>query len=594
MVNRTTRLRWRRRIRRSKRQVEGISTQAEEKLERHFFKRLTKLPGVLRFTISWLVLIVLLGGVMVVQSRALDNYYLSDKPVPGGTFVEGVLGTFTNANPLFATSSVDKSVSRLVFSGLLRLDNQNELQPDLAKDWKVDSSGTKYTIHLRDNLKWQDGQPLTTEDVVFTYQTIENPDAQSPLLSGWQGVKVKATDTETIEITLPSPLASFAYSLTTGIIPRHILKDVPPDQLRSVSFNTTQPIGSGPFRWEAIKVDGQTPDTRQEQIALTPFEDYALGRPKLNKFIIRAYHNEENMVRAFEDQKLSGIAGLNTLPPNLKDKNGINAYDIPMLGEVIVFLKTSNPILNSKNVRRALVMATNRVDIIQGLGYPAVPADTPLLKSDLGYNSKYAEYAYNLEAAKNILAKDGWTLNADGYLAKKGQELTFTLTTQDSPDYKYIVKKLQQQWQQVGVKLALNVQSDAQLQQSLSNHSYDALLYGIEMGPDPDVFAYWDSAQADIRAQNRTNFSEYKSSTADAALEAGRTRQVPQLRIIKYQPFLKAWRDDAPAITLYQPRFLYVTRNQIFGFKPTSLSSGSDRYSNVYDWMIREEKLPTQ
>ncbi|MGZ6004924.1 MAG: hypothetical protein ACXWLH_02120, partial [Candidatus Saccharimonadales bacterium] len=122
MIDRTTRLKWRRRIRRSKRQVEDIGSQAEEKLERHFFKRLVKLPGVLRFTIAWFLLAVLLVSVAVIQIRALDNYFLTDKPVPGGTYVEGILGAFTNANPLYATGSVDKSVSRLVFSGVLKTD----------------------------------------------------------------------------------------------------------------------------------------------------------------------------------------------------------------------------------------------------------------------------------------------------------------------------------------------------------------------------------------------------------------------------------------------------------------------------------------
>src|SRR6185369_12819585 len=127
MIDRTTRLRWRRRIRRSKRQVEDIGTQAEEKLEKHFFKRLVKLPGVLRFTVTWLVLLVLLISGLVVQSRALDNYFLRDQPVPGGTYVEGVLGSFTNANPLYATASVDKSVSKLIFAGLLKYNDKNEL-----------------------------------------------------------------------------------------------------------------------------------------------------------------------------------------------------------------------------------------------------------------------------------------------------------------------------------------------------------------------------------------------------------------------------------------------------------------------------------
>jgi len=88
------------------------------------------------------------------------------------------------------------------------------------------------------------------------------------------------------------------------------------------------------------------------------------------------------------------------------------------------------------------------------------------------------------------------------------------------------------------------------------------------------------------------NFSEYKSPTADAALEAGRTRNDPTLRAVKYQPFLLAWQRDAPALGLCQPRFTYVTRGQVYGFSERTLVSGTDRFNTVEQWMIR--RVPQQ
>lgn len=594
MIDRTTRLRWRRRIRRGKRQVEDIGVQAEESLEKHFFKRLVKLPGVLRFTVTWLLLLVLLIGGLVVQTRALDNYFLVDKPVSGGTFVEGVHGSFTNANPLFATNAVNRSVSRLVFAGLLKYDEKNNLVNDLANSWRANESGTEYTVNIPANLKWQDGHPLTVDDVVFTFQTIQNPDVHSPLLVGWKDVSIVATSPQTVVFKLANPLSTFAAGLTTGLIPKHLLQNVPADQLRSVAFNTASPVGAGPFKWDAVQVDGQTPETRQEQIALLPYEDYVGGKPKLSKFIIKAFHDENSMVNAFRSQDLNAMVGLNNTPSDLQSKNGIYEHSIPLMGETMVFFKITNPVLNNVKVRQALIQATDRGDIIQGLGYPVLPADEPLLKSSLGYNPKYAEANFNLNAARQILQKDGWKLDAQNVLAKKDQQLKFTLYTQDSQDYKYISNKLQSQWAQLGVQVDVKLQNDTELQQTISNHSYDSLLYSIEMGPDPDVFAYWGSSQADVRAPSRTNFSEYKSATADASLEAGRTRLLPQLRTIKYRPFLQAWKDDAPAVALFQPRFLYITRGQIFGFKPNSLAAGINRYANVNNWMIREDKKPIE
>ncbi len=592
MIDRTTRLRWRRRLRRGKRQVEDMSVQAEVQLERHFFKRLAKLPGVLRFSLTWVLLLLLIIGGVFVQSRALDNYYLVDKPVPGGIYTEGILGSFTNASPLYAASSTNNSVSRLVFSGLFKLDSNNNLVGDLADSWSVDKTAQIYTVQLHDNLVWQDNQPLTAEDVVFTYETIQNPDSQSPLLASWQDVSVKAPNSHTVVFTLPNPLSSFPYSMTNGIVPKHLLKDVPVAQLRSVNFNTANPVGAGPFRWSAVQVSGSTLETREEQIALLPFDNYVRGKPKLSKFIIRSFHDEKQLLASFRRQELNGASGLSDLPPDLQKDTNIQEYDIPLLSEVMVFFKNSSSILRDAKVRQALVSATNKTDIISNLGYPVAAAKEPLLKTQLGYDKHFTQPGYSLDRANKLLDSAGWKPGIDGIRAKKNVPLIITLSSQDSPDYTHIAEQLKKQWRAVGVNLQIDLKPSSDLQTKLANHDYDALLYGIELGKDPDVFPYWDSTQADVRSQNRLNFSEYKSAVADTSLEAGRTRLDPALRIIKYRPFLQTWHNDAPAIALYQPRFLYVTRGRVFGFTPTSISNGIGRYANVNNWMIREDKLP--
>ena len=125
----------------------------------------------------------------------------------------------------------------------------------------------------------------------------------------------------------------------------------------------------------------------------------------------------------------------------------------------------------------------------------------------------------------------------------------------------------------------------------LPHHEYDVLLYGISIGQDPDVFPYWHSSQVDVRSANRLNFSEYKSVAADKALEAGRTRTDPAVRVAKYKPFLTAWRDDAPAIALYQPRYVYITRNELAGFDAKRLGSAVDRLDAVHTWTVLQDKV---
>ena len=140
MINRSTKLRWRRRFRRRKHQVEDLGVQAEEQIERHFFKRLSRLAQVRRFVAGWILLVVLVIAAVGFQTTALGNYYQTKQPVAGGTFNEGILGSFTNANPLYATGPVDSAVSKLIFSSLFTYDETNNLVGDLAQKWEVDAT----------------------------------------------------------------------------------------------------------------------------------------------------------------------------------------------------------------------------------------------------------------------------------------------------------------------------------------------------------------------------------------------------------------------------------------------------------------------
>lgn len=591
MINRATRLRWRRRVRQRKQQVEGLGVQAEEQLERHFFKRLSHLATVRRFIAGWLVFFLLLIGGVVYQTTALSQYYQTLKPVPGGTFTEGIVGIFTDANPLYATGAVDGAVARLLFAGLLKYDNNNALVGDLAESVTPDENGAVFTVKLRPDLQWHDGHPLTAEDVVFTYTTIQNPDAKSPLMASWQGIKVEAQDDRTVVFTLPTTLASFPHSLTNGIVPKHLLGDTPAAQLRTLRFNTVDPVGSGPLRWDKIQVTGDTPETRESTIAFVPNEHYHGGAPRLQRFVIRAFLDQEHMIKSFQDKELTAMSGLDIVPDDFSKDLSVHEYNVPLSGEVMVFFRTSHEYLQDTKVRRALVQATDQNALIGGIGYPVVAARGPLLASHLGYDKSLTQLPYDVAAANKQLDEAGWVRSGNGTRTKDGKELQFNLFARSTGEYAYVTQKLQADWTAIGVKVNVTLQSDDDLQSTVTFHTYDALLYGVSVGPDPDVFAYWHSAQADIRAPNRVNFSEYKSNIADKALDAGRTRTDAALRAIKYRPFLEAWRNDAPALALYQPRFLYITRNTIAGFEPTIVNSATDRYNSVQHWMILQAKV---
>lgn len=591
-LDRTTKLRWRRRLRRSKRQVEDFGQQAENNLEQHFFERLSRLTRVRRFIAAWVLLFILLIAGVLYQTRILGRYYLKPTPTAGGIYSEGILGTFTNVNPIYVASSVDNSVERLVFSGLFKYDQNNNLVGDLAQSWTVDARGTTYTVTLKKNLLWHDGQPLTADDVVFTYGTIQTPDAKSPLFNSWNGIKVQKVDARTITFTLPSILSAFPHSMTNGIVPKHILDGTPSAQLRSLAFNTTRPIGSGPFKWEAIEVTGTNPDDREQRIGLVPNPDYVGGSPSIDKFIIRTFLSEDKLAKAFKNREVNAVAGLTKVPENVKQDLSIREFNIPLSSEVLVFFKNTSPIFSDVKVRQAMSYATNPAEVIAGINRPVLPATGPLLRSQIGFDATIKQNTSNPAVAAQLLDQAGWTLGANGRRSKANQPLEFNLTTQSNSVYDSASHILKKQWEAVGARVNILSLEDGDLQSALTTqgHNYDALLYGISLGADPDVFAFWHSSQADQLAGIRLNFSEYKSIAADRGLEGGRTRSEDVVRTSKYKPFLIAWRDDAPAVALYQPRYLYLAREPLYGFSPTLMNSGADRFNNIVDWRIRVSK----
>lgn len=592
MVTRMTRLRWRRVFRRKQRQVEDIGAQAEETLERHFIKRLNRLVNVRRFVAGWVLLLVFLGSALVWQLRALDNTFQSLQPVAGGTYVEGMVGDFTNANPLYASSLTDTTVSRLVFAGLLTYDAGNRLTGDLAESWTVDKANTTYTVVLKPHLVWQDGQPVTADDVAFTFQTAQNPDAHSPLFSSWNGIHIKTLDSRTVQFVLPAPFAPFPYSLTTGIIPKHILSHTEMSELRSSQFNTVQPVGAGPFAWGSVEQTHNSAKHGEQHIGLKPFSQYYAGKPYLDSFVVRTYTEEAALLADFKNKTVNALVGFDEIPDELSQDKSIIAYDSTLTAEAMAFFRTDSSLLKNVDIRQALVQSIHVPDVLATLSYPVTVADAPLLRGQLGYVHSARQLSFNQKAARKLLDQAGWKKDKNGILTHNKKPLSLRLVAQSTPDSTKVSAVLQKSWHDVGVDVKVSLLDEAELQNAIRDRSYDILLYGISIGADPDVFAYWHSTQADLRSRSRLNFSDYKSEVADEALAAGRSRTNPALRAAKYKSFLETWRQDAPALALYQPRSLYITNTPVFGIDRDTINTAADRLGNVQRWMIRQEPRP--
>lgn len=579
-------------IRARKKNINELGTTTEDKIEKHFFRRLANLAKVKRFLAGWLVLMALIVLVGFLQFGYLRDKYQTTQFVPGGTFNEGLVGTFTNANPIYSSSSADSSVSKLVFAGLFAYDANQKLTPDLAEKYEIDTSEKVYTVTLKENLRWQDGQPLTADDVVFTFNTIQNPEAKSYLLSSWEGIKVEAKDNRTVVFTLPGNLSSFPNSLTTGIIPKHLLEKVDPAQLRSSDFNSVKPVGSGPFKYDKVEVskDEET-GQRREQIGLSANENYHREQAGIKRFIIHTYNSQQELAKAYDNKKIDAMAGFSGNKQKYENDQRSRMYSVPLSGQTMVFFKTSQSVLVDPAVRKALILGADRQKIIASSGEALKSSDAPLLKSQLGYDKTYAQKTNDVDTAKKVLDDAGWKEESAGSIRKKdGVELSVKLYALNNDEYKAVAEELKKQWRNIGANLDVELQSDEDLKGTVSSHNYDALLTTISIGADPDIFAFWHSSQIDARSKSRLNFSEYKSQVADSALEAGRSRSDPAVRAQKYKTFLEIWNQDSPALALYQPNYTFIVRPPFDGFNNERLPSPIDRYSDVNKWMVRQER----
>lgn len=581
MINRTTRLRFRRRVRSARRTVDSAQATAAEHLERHVVRRWQKFADVRRFVLGWLLLIGLLFIGIYLQITGLRSFYIETVPTPGGIYTEGVTGRISNLNPLFASSQADKTASSLIFEPLLRYDNQAQLIPALAQSWTVSENLTEYTLTLRDNLFWHDGTPLSAKDVKFTFDLIQHPDTQSPLNKSWQGITITQVDENKILFQLPNAFSPFLHGLTrVGILPSHILQEVQPKELRSHPFNLAPKVGSGPFSFSSIVVDEES-----GQIRLTRYERYYRGAARLDELIILAFDDQEQMLAAYTDGQITGAAGLRVGDiANLTETSQESITAVEQFNNVMLFFNMSDSLLSQQKMREALLLGTNRQTVFDVIKQRYALSTGPLLSGQLGFNDKLIQPTSDVQKAAILLEELGWTIGDNGLRFKNGQPLTLTLVTQNTDEYPQVAEAIQQQWRELGITLKLEVLEPDSLQQDrMLPHSYQLLLIGIEEGVDPDVFVFWHSSEARVAG---LNLSEYKNELVDAALESGRTKQDNTLRIAKYELFLREWQRDIPAIALYRPAYFYAQNEVVNGFRSTRMLVPTDRFVDVHEWTI--------
>lgn len=583
-------------------------------------------------SVLWAAVLVLSLS-LVGWSSYLVSTHSTLTPKNGGEYSEGLVGQPKYVNPIFSTTNdIDADLSKLIYSGLFKHKN-GQLINDLAANYTIGADQKTYDITLKPNLKWSDGEPITADDVLFTFEMIQNAETGSPLIASFQGVRVDKTDANSVRFTLKTPYAPFLQSLTVGILPEHAWSETPPASIRLSKFNL-QPIGSGAWKFEKMVKDSTG---NIQTYTLVPNNNYYSKKPYLQTLVFKFYDNYNDAVSALKSQN---ILGLSFVPHNLKEKvsgKNFNIYPTQLPQYTALFFNQSaDSDLKNNDLRLALAKAIDKNTLIkEALDGDGISIDAPILPGNLGYNENVKKILFDASAANQLLDKTYPRIQPEEYFKLRHEQilnslnpaadknktkievsavdesrindtiraemagnsqtfyrkngktdlLRITITTADTPEYTKTAQSIAKMWATIGVQTNINTVGSRQIvRDSLKDRDYQVLIYGELIGSDPDLYSFWHSSQIDYPGLNLSRFSD---RDADKLLEDARTTLDNNIREKNYQKFQDILAADLPAIFLYSPTYITSIYRDILGINIGNLANPSDRLSNLSDWYIK-------
>ena len=472
----------------------------------------------------------------------------------GGELREGVISQPAFINPVVPVTETDRDISQLVFSSL----------SDIADSIKAAPDNKSYAIRLKENAFWSDGQKLTADDIIFTIDTIQDPETRSPLYRNFQGVKAERVSELEVKISLSNPYAFFEedHIKNLQIIPKHIFAGVPVQNLQ-YSLYGLQPIGSGPYIAKSHASDSRGNIT---SLTLKANENYFGEKPKIDTITFKFYSNTDELIKAYNDGAIDSF-GVSTYDPALSKL--VLRYDAHYLSSYRYYAIFINPTTAPKElqdikVRQALSGLTDRANILNKV---------------LG---GYGKILYGpTDLSQNPSPEFDPTLV---------QNLNLTITVPDEPFLRDTANLIKEEWEKAGAHVNLDIKSPKDIQENtLKNSDYSLLLFGNITKPSQDLYAFWDSSQ---RFYPDQNLAFYQNTNVDSLLESYRSTFDSKKRAEILKNISDMITNDIPAIFLYSPDYAYIGTTNLGGFNDSkSVSVASDRFSDITNWYVTTKRV---
>lgn len=478
--------------------------------------------------------------------------------------VLAMLATSSNLPQNFNPVLLD--VRLWLYDGLVRFDTDLKPIPDLAESWEISDDGLVYTFHLREGVKFHDGEEMTADDVVYTAELFLDENNNSPyrnkFIIGEEPVKWEKIDDYTVQATLPQPSSSFlaktsrADEIFFTILPKHILEKC--DNLETCDEFNQHPIGTGPF-----KLVEYVPDQRVVEEA---FDDYFQGKPGVRQVIRLALPNEQSALAALKSGEIdvatlreAGNVNAADTDPNLS----VYRYDSNWI--MIARINMANPILEDIRVRQAIAHAVDRENLVKAaVGPTAKPGNSPI---NVGWaaNPDIEGLAYDPELAKSLLDEAGWVPGSDGIRTKDGQTLSLSILFQEGSGRPELATGMQQFLKEVGIDLQLQQLETATFDETVfQNKDFDMYLNWDGFGVDPDVASRWLTSTAE-EGTYLSNPSSYSNSEVDTLFAEAQVASTLEERQEKLWEATKMIADDVPAVWLYLYEAQMAVSNNVDG-----------------------------
>ena len=533
--------------------------------------------------IRWQAVITFMGIALTLTFLGFLAFSRKTVTIPdvGGTYREGVAGIPQLVNPLLAQyNRVDQDLCALIFNGLTRADGQGNLEPDLAQQWQISDDGLVYLFKLKRGIRWQDNEPFTADDVIFTISLMQDPEFPGVPYLGelWRTVTIQKLDDFTLRFILPEPFPAFADFTTIGILPQHLFIDVPARDLLNHPFNLN-PVGTGPFKLDEIT-------TEYAHLSANPL--FSGAKPHLTHLELRFYPSYQETLVAYQAGEIDGISFIpSQAAPEVQNLESLNLYTARLSGYTVIYLNLqapeSAPFFVDSMVRRALLFGLDRQAIIdQALHGQGLIAAGPIRSWSWAYNAAQPVADFDPAQAHGLLDAAGWVdQDGDGLREKAGQPFAFTLLSSDDPDKVEVAKVISDQWKQLGVRVQVE-QVGIGLSERLAQGNYQAALAEVILSGDPDPYPLWHQTQID----GGQNYAGWEHEQASRLLAAARTITSTGRRNDFYFEFQEIFAEEVPSIILFYPVYTYGVSQDVFEVQLGPLTKPSDRFRTIADWYM--------